>query len=215
MVACQKAAEEIGNIAENSISSGGQQSDYKNIEATAWQDRGYEQWEKAFPSSLPPEEGELTLSVQGPITVVPGVSLPPSEARDVARTVSGFLREWETFTPRSSDIADRIEPYSSPGRSQKLASRAEAGGRWGVCAREDNCVSSSTWLEETAPIITVVAGGGDWVLVRAQGLVRYSGPDTSLSGQVSERRFGLLLRQTSGRWGVSRAVAVNGDIIIL
>jgi len=162
----------------------------------------------------------LPTRVEAPITE--GVKVSQAERAALARTVSLFLSNWETFEPNSiRGKVDRglpnpyelsIQPQTLPTSLGAISAREDALDPPGVCM---DCADGLKWM-----------GGGDFydsmVIARYQtdsayvtvtGVVRYRAGDAFTNpraGQLIGRSYGLILVKPDRNWLVSRAAVDEG-----
>jgi len=158
------------------------------------------------------------------ISLLPGHSATEVEAAPVStgqqnsleESVTGFLKSWETFSPRATGAAiaankpdpyqSSLQPYVDSDSLSDVINRVDSIDPTGVCPV---CTLGSQWVEsDIGSSLTVNDYDGTQAYVTVNGLVEYTGDQqfNSLAGSTYFRSYGLILRRQGDSWLITRAV---------
>jgi hypothetical protein len=156
----------------------------------------------------------------GPNQDVAKVSLVDRHA--LIDAVSGFLTQWETFTPASAAdaagalqlYADRLAPWVDPGDLSDIANRVDNSQGGGVCPQLGCSVGSTYDVGDIWDDSNVRFDNGVDAYVSVFANVTYSAPltDSPLNGATFQRSYGLLLTLINDKWVITRAAAASNGL---
>lgn len=207
--ACQKGVDLISKSVGQSVPKI-EKRDY--VEIASDETHSLEELKKAYPPQLLPSS-ETAPGGSGQLYESSGVSVSPDDAKNITETINGFLKEWETFAPGDDSLDSKISSFVFQDSDPTIGFRGEAGDAQGVCLEAVRCRMGTTWPDGTEPVLLLKEKGPGWVLVQGWGMVLYTGSDVDLVGRYASRRYGFLLEQRQGKWGLVRAVAETGRVI--
>jgi hypothetical protein len=146
-------------------------------------------------------------------------SVPADERKAIARTVDGFLKNWETYYPGSwQDFArykDSFAPYAVADAINSLGDRVDNHQPPRVCPRP-TCTVGSEWdFPQTYDAMTVRSFEGDkaWVTTAGPVILRAFSDEDPFTNTRYLRSYGILLEKQGSRWLVTRAAADTVDTV--
>jgi hypothetical protein len=149
------------------------------------------------------------------------VTIPAHQRTAIAKTISSFLAQWETFMPPAttadadSNLAayqQRLAPFANPGDLGDLVSRVDNHQPPYICP-DINCGVGSVWEpNDQSAAMVVRSWSATNAYVTTYGAVRYRSrvpQGYSVVGYSYARSYGIVLSNINNHWVVDRAAATT------